>query len=284
MEDHDPDLLHGLPFVKMHPNHSLGIDKNFHRVYRFVLWLAATFILSTLHDVLSVLRGSYHGVTFYQQMSWYRTLLHVFGRILSVLILAFPPIGWFVYREYQWTRMAYNPPLPLLHLQTLIPVASGVLLGLFWVILFYSIFGVCFMSQTQVNHITTECINAAIPNANKLSFQPPLQAESSGIQISNHKSSDPLLGKGQDEEARYNQNIQIMESQSVPLLPSSPSFLRSSSSSTKNTRESWAKHQVQTSLNFANHSYAWMIFSGGLNNPTKTYIIVYIYICITCIQ
>jgi fatty acid desaturase len=180
MPDRDPDLRHGLPWVRLHPL-QIPFPSKIVWFYRGVMWLTATLVMSTVHDLWATCRQSYHGVKSLPVMSCARTTVHVLGRIFSVLLVGGVPILWFLYQTLvqddeihanllcfftnqsstgTWSVTTDRASCGGLLAPCLFAALWAVGKGLLWASSFYMIFGLCFMSQTQINHITESCLQA----------------------------------------------------------------------------------------------------------------------------
>lgn len=123
--------------TKSFPTHSANIEpiltaNRFQMAWLWVIWLISTFWLSFVYDWTAISTGIYHGILPYAQLSKLRMGLHIFGRAVSIFLVAGIPFTLFPFGQALW-----------------------------WTVSFYSVWGFLFMLITQVNHIVEDCLEAA---------------------------------------------------------------------------------------------------------------------------
>jgi len=128
----DPDVNHGIGFVRIHPAFKFKSHYAYQMYFWWVIWLISSFWLGTVYDWTGVSSGLYHGLLPYQKMSPFRMSLHLFGRAAGLFLTIGVPFTIFSF----WK-------------------------ALFWAVSFNGIWGLLFMLITQTNHIVEECLEAA---------------------------------------------------------------------------------------------------------------------------
>lgn len=136
--DHkDPDLAHAPQLMREHksikwrPSH---INQARWQQVLFV-WSVAVSGLSLLNDAKAILKLSYNNVVPYQSMSTPRFVAHVLGRI------------GYIFLVHVWPFFK----LPLWK-------------AIIWATVPESILSICFMVNTQINHLTDQCSHASDKN------------------------------------------------------------------------------------------------------------------------
>lgn len=129
----DPDLNHGMPVFRVHTRFSYRPWFRFQMMWVWFIWIVSTFFLSLIFDWSGLTSGNYHGILPYQRLSPLRTAAHIFGRIVSLFLTTGIPFVLFPF----WKALT-------------------------WAVSFYAIYGFFFMLITQVNHITEDCLEAAV--------------------------------------------------------------------------------------------------------------------------
>ena len=135
VEHKDPDLAHAPQLMREHdsikwrPTH-VG-QAQWHRVL-FVWSVAVGIGLELLNDLKTNLKSSYNNVVPYSSLSGPRMVAHVLGRVVYVLLMhAWPFFAFPLWKALVWTTV------------------PGTLLS------------VCFMLNTQINHLTNVCAHAS---------------------------------------------------------------------------------------------------------------------------
>ena len=134
----DPDLAHAPQLMREHgsikwkPTH--GNQARWHRVL-FVWSVALGIGLSLLNDAKANLKSSYNNVVPYSSLSRPRMIIHILGRFV------------YVYMLHLWPFFT----MPLWK-------------ALIWATVPGAMLSVCFMLNTQINHLSEACAHASSPN------------------------------------------------------------------------------------------------------------------------
>ena len=134
----DPDLAHAPQLMREHesikwrPTH-VGQSRS-HRVL-FVWSVALGIGLSLLNDVRANLKLSYNNVVPYSSLSKPRIIAHILGRI------------WYIFLMFIWPYYTF-------------PLWKAII----WATVPGTIISLCFMINTQINHLTNICAHASDSN------------------------------------------------------------------------------------------------------------------------
>ena len=134
----DPDLAHAPQLMREHESikwrpHHLN-QASFSNIF-FIWSIAAGLGLNLLNDIRATIKLTYNNVVPYEKASSLGTAIHVLGRLISIYVtIVWPFFAFSLWKAFIWAA---------------VPNA---------------IFSICFMINTQINHLCGPCAHASSSN------------------------------------------------------------------------------------------------------------------------